>query len=319
MICVKPRNKKIKALAKIEAKIAETVITYLLKEGFVQVFPPHITRFTGTCENIDTVFEISYFEKYAILAQTEQLFLECLVPTLQKVWCFGPSFRAEPKVDERHLTEFTLIEMEFAGDLNELIKRIESMFRNIIRSVIQNMKKELDTFNVDINRLKRVRIPFKRIGYEDAVNLLSLEWGNDLESKHEMHLVEFCDGQPLFVVHHPEEIKFFNMKTNLRNPKVVNSVDLILPFCGEAFGGAEREYKYKNVLEKLKRSSMLKQIRKRGWDINDFQWYLENLKRNGNILHAGGGIGLSRITQFILGSNDIREVTVFPLNRETLM
>ena len=109
------------------------------------------------------------------------------------------------------------------------------------------------------------------------------------------------------------------MRKNSEDPRVVNSVDLILPICGEAVGGAEREYEYGKVLEKLQRSLMLKQIKAKGWNVNEFGWYLNNLKACGSLPHAGCGIGLSRITQFISGERDIRKATLFPLNRRMLL
>jgi len=122
--------------------------------------------------------------------------------------------------------------------------------------------------------------------------------------------------KPLFITHYPKVIKFFNMKTNSENPQVVNSTDLIFPHSGEAVG-AEREYEHKALYEKLKESNMLRQLVQRGGSISDFQWYLDVYKRY-NMPNAGCGIGLNRVTQFVLGTDDIRATTVFPLNKESL-
>jgi asparaginyl-tRNA synthetase len=143
--------------------------------------------------------------------------------------------------------------------------------------------------------------------------------GDDLKSKHEKILAEKLGKKPLFITHFPVEIKFFNMKTNRKNSKVVNSTDLILPGSGEAVGAAEREYEYQVLLEKLEKSMMLKQLEKRGGSIKDFEWYLNFYKKYGKTLHAGFGMGLNRVTQFVLGWDDIRASTVFPLNRASLM
>lgn len=142
-------------------------------------------------------------------------------------------------------------------------------------------------------------------------------WGDDLKSFHEQILVKMYGNKPLFITHYPKAIKFFNMKTNSKNPQMVNSTDLILPHSGEAVGAAEREYEYKALYERLKESSMLKQLVERGGSISDFQWYLDFYKRH-NVPHAGCGIGLNRVTQFVLGTDDIRATTVFPLNKESL-
>lgn len=314
-----PDPPELRALAKVEAELLKCIRTYFDKKGFIEVIVPHITRATGSCENMNTVFDLNYFNERAYLMQTGQLFLEVLVPILNKVWCAGPSFRAEPTVNNRHLTEFTLIEMEFVGNLEDLMLCIEDIFQEMILAVLLNRDKELELLGVERCRLKELKIPFRKISYDEAVNILGIKWGHDLKSKHEKHLVEIYGGHPLFITHYPEHLKFFNMKTNSKNPKVVNCVDLILPFSGEAVGTAEREYEYERVYEKLKRSSMLRQLEEKGGNINDFQWYLDNLKEKGSVPHAGFGMGLNRVTQFILSRNDIRMSTIFPINKETLM
>jgi asparaginyl-tRNA synthetase len=126
------------------------------------------------------------------------------------------------------------------------------------------------------------------------------------------------DGIPTFITHYPEKIKFFNMRRNKNNPDVVNSADLILPFGGEAVGSAEREYDYELLCNKLLKSEMYKRLAEKGKNINDFKWYLELVKKH-SIQHSGCGIGLNRVTQFILGSHDIRTSTAYPMNAESLM
>ena len=142
-------------------------------------------------------------------------------------------------------------------------------------------------------------------------------WGDDLKSYHEQFLVKIHGDRPLFITHYPKAIKFFNMRVNSKNPQIVNNTDLILPCSGEAVGAAEREYEYEAVYERLAESNMLKQLVQRGGGISDFQWYLDFYKKH-NVPHAGCGIGLNRVTQFVLQTDDIRATTVFPLNRESL-
>ena len=305
------------ALALIEAELMKGAREYFEKNEFIEVIVPNITRATGACENIATMFELDYFGQRAFLAQTKQLYLESLVPKLKKVWHIGPSFRAENEVDNRHLTEFPLIEIEFAGDFKELIKHIEGTIVNMINRVKRNRKEELSLFVSNIKHLN-IKAPFKQITYHKAIDLLGLNFGDDLKSIHEKKICEIYGNKPIFITHFPVEIKFFNMRNNDKDPSVVNSADLILPKSGEAVGAAEREYEYERVYKKLKNSRMLKQLEEKGKGIEDFKWYLERLRKEGNVLHAGCGIGFNRVTQFVILSDDIRQSTLFPLNREML-
>jgi len=311
---------ELQAIAKIEASLLKGARKYFDRNGFVEVVVPHLTRATGACENIATMFSLNYFGEQSYLSQTGQLYLETLTPFLKKVWCVGPSFRAEPEVDGRHLTEFTLIELEFNGNLSQLMKHIENIVFSMIQEVFKERKEELALFKVKEETLLTAKPPFKKITYTEAVEDLAdygVVWGDDLKSYHEQALVRIYGGKPLFITHYPEAIKFFNMKTNFKNPQIVNSTDLILPYSGEAVGAAEREYEHKALYERLEESNMLRQLVQRGGSISDFQWYLDFYKKY-NMPHAGCGIGLNRVTQFALQTDDIRATTVFPLNKESL-
>jgi asparaginyl-tRNA synthetase len=138
-------TKELQAVAKIEASLLRGTRKYFDDNGFVEIVVPHLTRATGACENVFTMFTVDHFKEKAYLAQTGQLYLEVLTPFLEKVWCVGPSFRAEPSVDERHLTEFTLIELEFQGNLRELLEHIEGVIHSMIQEVIKNVEKNLNS------------------------------------------------------------------------------------------------------------------------------------------------------------------------------
>lgn len=293
---------------------------YFEAEGFVEVPVPHITKATGACENINTMFDVSFFGERRYLAQTGQLYLEVLTPYLGRVWAAGPSFRAEPDVDDRHLVEFTLVELEFKGGFEELLTHIEGTVSSMFEEVLRSRGEDLELLGVDRKRLKGMRPPFKRIKYADAVELLEgmgVRWGDDLKSVHEKRLVQYFGGKPLFITHYPKAIKFFNMKENDTNPDVVDSADLILPFSGEAVGAAEREYEYERLLNRLLESSMFRLLKERGGTLEDFGWYLNFYKEIGGCRHSGCGIGMNRVTQSVLGVSDIRETTVWPMNRES--
>lgn len=309
-------------IVKIESSLLKGARKYFLENEFTEVVVPHITHATGACENINTLFEVNYFGKNKYLVQTGQLYLESFVPKLDKVFCIGPSFRAEKDVDDRHLTEFTLIEIELQCNLDELIGHIENTFMYMVKEALKH-EDMIKNLGGSVKKLKELKAPFKRITYTDAIKELNnigikINWGDDLKSKHEKTLCELYGNKPFFITHYPEKIKFFNMKTNENDNKIVNSTDFILPNAGECVGAAEREYEYERIFKKLKDSTMLKRLESLGGNINDFKWYLDYIKQKGQVPHAGCGFGLNRITQYIIDATDIRKTTSFPLNRTTL-
>ncbi|MGC8851008.1 MAG: amino acid--tRNA ligase-related protein [Candidatus Micrarchaeia archaeon] len=312
-------TKDIAAVARVEGALVKGARKYFDENGFTEVFVPHLTRATGSCENIDTLFEVDYFGERAFLCQTGQLYLESLIPVLSRVYAVGPSFRAEEAVDGRHLCEFPLLEIEFSGDFDELMAHIEGTICSMVATAVKEQQQALEFLGANVKELKSLNAPFKKLPYRDAVDILGLPFGADLKSSHEAALVKEFGGKPLFVTHYPREIKFFNMRTNESDAAVVNSADLLLPFGGEAVGSAEREWEAAVLYEKLSNSAMLKQLERRGGSIKDFEWYVQHLRDKGSVPHAGCGIGLNRVTQFVLGKADIRDCTAFPLNRETLL
>jgi asparaginyl-tRNA synthetase len=311
---------RLQAIAKVEASLLSGGRKYFESNDFVEVVVPHITKATGACENVATMFDVGFFGERRYLAQTGQLYLEVLTPYLDKVWAAGPSFRAEPDIDNRHLVEFMLLEIEFNGGFDELLGHVEGTISSMVGEVLSKRMGELELLGADIDRLKAARPPFKRITYADAVDLLAgsgVRWGDDLKSSHEKQLAEFLGGKPVFVTHYPKEIKFFNMKENSINPQVVDSADLILPFSGEAVGAAEREHDYEKLTKRLLDSSMFRLLKEKGGSLDDFAWYLNFYKEYGGTQHSGCGIGMNRVTQFVLGVDDIRTTTTWPMNRES--
>lgn len=299
----------------VEGLLLQGARKYFDDMEFNEIVVPHITKATGACENIDTLFAVDYFGEKGYLSQTAQLYLESLIPWLNKVWCISPSFRAEPRVDNRHLTEFTLVELEFAGTFEELLEHIEGVLVSMIGSVLRKMTSRW----LDRNRLRQVVPPFPRVSYSEAIKELNTEFGHDITREEEQMLVQKHGGKPLFITHFPRSMKFFNMIENEENPRLVNSADLILPYGGEAVGAASREYQADRLLKRLEESQMLRQLLARGGSIKDFDWYIDVYKKYPGAPHAGCGIGLNRVTQFVLGVEDIRMCTAYPLNRETLI
>jgi asparaginyl-tRNA synthetase len=292
--------------------------------GFVGVHNmPEIVGVTGACENVDTLFKVDYFGKQAYLAQSDQLYLELITPHLEKVYAEIQSFRMEPEADNRHLTQFSLFEIEHQGNLDELMDNIEGILFNIIGTVLEA---DLDIIDSPMRYahkrlLKQGCLP--RVTYTEAVGHLQeelypdLEWGADLKAHHERAIVD--EFGACFVTHYPMPIKFFNMKQNDDDAAVVNSCDLLLPYAGESAGAAEREHEYTKIVNRLKASDMYKRLIELGGRDEDFEWYLEAHRGRDIPLHSGAGIGMARVAQFILGVDDIRDAVPFVINSENLL
>ncbi|MBW3019453.1 hypothetical protein KY329_04700 [Candidatus Woesearchaeota archaeon] len=311
-------------IAKVESALVRGADDYFRKEGFVRIPTiPHVVGITGACENIDTLFRVDFFGRKGFLTQTGQLALELQIPALRKVCCELRSFRAETDADNRHLTEFPLLEFEFAytGDgFSQLLDHVEKTVKKMFRSALDE-NEVLAKLNVDRARLIRMAYePFARIEYSEAVNLLNkngfdVKFGDDLKHNHEQKIIEIV-GKPTFIMRYPEKIKFFNMRRDRQNPELAQSADLILPFSGEAVGSAVREENPNLLIEKLKNSTMFDLHLQRGGKFSDFEWYLNAVKEN-PVPHAGCGIGLNRVTQCVLGRNDIRKCTAYAVNCES--
>jgi asparaginyl-tRNA synthetase len=312
-------RREIAAVARIESSLISGARKYLEKNGFIEVTVPHITKATGACENIATMFTVEFFGERKYLSQTGQLYLEVLTPYLERVWICGPSFRAEERVDSRHLCEFTLLELEFKGGFQSLLEYIEGTIMSMVQSALERVE-DLELLGSNIELLKSIRKPFRKIRYSEAVDKLSeygVRWGDDLTEFHEKRIVEMEGNRPVFVTHYPKKIKFFNMREDPLNSEQVLSADLLLPYSGEAVGAAEREYQYENIRRRLMESSMFAMLQERGGKLEDFQWYLDFYREKGGVQHSGCGIGVNRVSQFIICINDIRGSTVWPVNRES--
>lgn len=295
--------------------------SYVERHGFVGVHnAPELVGITGACENVDTLFKVDFFGERAYLAQSDQLYLELLTPYLKRVYAEIQSFRMEPDADDRHLCQFQLFEIEHVGDLDELIGHLAGIVQSAATEVATRCTAELALFGRSPRDLMALR--FARITYEQAIDALhgqfsDLKFGDDLTAVHEAALTEHFG--PCFVTHYPLPIKFFNMKQNDGDARVVNSTDLLLPFAGESAGAAEREHEHAKIEERLKTSTMYKRLIDLGGKDEDFAWYLDAHKDKEIPLHSGAGIGLARVAQFLLGVDDIRDAVPFLVNRENLL
>ena len=311
------------AILRIRATIIRAMRDWLDDQGFLLVDTPIITPAAG--EETTTLFEVDYFGDQAFLAQTGQLYNEANIMAFGKVYCFGPTFRAEKSKTRRHLIEFWMLEPEIAYcSLEELMEIEEGLVTNVVAQVLEKHPQELAIIERDEDRLRAITAPFARISYDDAVERLqglgdsieepeakaevAITWGEDFGSPHETALAEMFD-KPVFVYNYPTAVKAFYMTPVEGRPEVCRSVDLLAPEgYGEIIGGSERIHE----LELLEQN-----IDKMGLGREAYQWYLD-LRKFGTVPHAGFGIGIERTVAWICGLNHVRETIPYArlLNRK---
>src|SRR6266849_8203679 len=237
------RSPDMAALIHLRGTLLKAIRNFMESEDFVEVTTPTITSLTGACEDFSTLFPLEYFGNKAFLTQTAQLHLEPLIhsQTLRRVYSVNHSYRAEPRADHRHLTEFVLVEPEIGfGDLKTLLDIEERLVSYLVRTALETRREELEMLGADIAMLQTIKPPFRRITYTEAVEQLNkmgvaTAWGDDLDRKREIALLDWTRF-PTFITHYPLELKFFNMRQNRDDERVVNAADLLLPGVGEVCG-----------------------------------------------------------------------------------
>jgi asparaginyl-tRNA synthetase len=270
---------------------------------------------TGSApEGTTELFHTEYFGRDAYLSQSGQLYAEAGALAFDKVFTFGPTFRAEESKTRRHLIEFWMLEPEMAFmHQEESLKIQEEYVAYLVQNVLDHCDYELDLLERDKEVLKRyTKLPYQRISYDDAVAMLQknnfdVEWGVDFGSPEETFLADQFE-QPVFVLNYPKKIKPFYMKPHPTRDDVVICADLLAPEgYGEIIGGSERATDYNYLLE---------QIKKAGLDPKEYSWYLD-LRKYGSVPHSGFGLGLERALTWICGVDHVRETIPFPrlLNR----
>lgn len=304
----------------------------------LEVSVPVLVGITGACENVSTLFRIAA-ETPVHLTQTGQLALEHALCHAKGVYCFTPSFRTDV-IDHRHLSEFTLVEEEISCDhltigmsrnqydprvmFEVLLMRIENAVKSAIERCTIVAPEALERSGGDLTYLTGImESKFHRITYSDALELLNSAegghrpWGGDLSAVDEHKLLDLIaqdnDGvlRPTFITHYPERIKFFNMMVDESDPRVVLSADLVLPHAGEAVGSAVREHRYEYLVRRLTASIMFAHVvAQKLAALEDFEPYLNIIREGLTSPHAGYGIGLERLLQFMIGQRDIRRASV---------
>jgi len=299
------------AIMRIRAEVIKACRDFLDDRGFTLVDAPIFTP--NAAEGSTTLFEVNYFDEKAYLTQSGQLYNEATAMALGRVYCFGPTFRAEKSKTRRHLTEFWMLEPEMAfWDLDQTMALEEELVSFIVQRVLERRRAELGVVGRDTAPLERVKPPFPRISYDDALALLhrkglDLPWGEDLGAPHETAISEEFD-RPVFVHRYPTAAKAFYMKPDPQRPEVVLGADLLASEgYGEIIGGGQRIDDPDLLAER---------IRENGLSPAAYRWYMD-LRRYGSVPHSGFGLGIERTLAWIAGLEHVRETIPFPrlLNR----
>lgn len=300
------RSSRQNAILRIRGEVMRACRDYLDSQGFIEVDAPIITP--SSVEGTTTLFEIDYFGERAFLSQSGQLYNEATCAALGRVYCFGPTFRAEKSKTRRHLSEFWMLEPEMAfADLEMVYEIVEGLVCYIVERVLAKNSKELETLERDKSKIESVRAPFPKITYDQALAILNekgykIDWGDDLGGDEETAISLSFDS-PVFISKYPAGAKAFYMQPDPENPKVVMCTDLIAPEgYGEIVGGSERIWDL-DLLQK--------RIEEFGLPVEAFQWYLD-LRRYGSVPHAGFGLGIERTVAWICGVKHVREAIPFP-------
>ena len=301
------RSKQQVAIAHVRHEVIQAIRDFFHQRHFTLVDTPILTGSIG--EHAGTLFSVDYFDLgKAYLAQTGQLYVEAAAAALGKVYCFGPTFRAEKSKTRRHLTEFWMVEPEVAWNDSDANMRLQEDFVSyVVGRCVEQRKQDLVELGRDLAPLERVAPPFHRIPYTDAVEKLrglgaTMEWGRDLGGEDETTLAKQYD-RPVFVYNYPKAVKAFYMKENPDDPRTVLNNDCLAPEgYGEIIGGSQREDDYEKLLARIRAEQLPEAA---------YSWYLD-LRKYGTFVHSGFGLGVERTVAWICGIPHIREAIAFP-------
>lgn len=306
------------AILRVRSTVISAIHEWLEDQGFIHMDTPILTP--AACEGTTTLFETPYFDEgLAYLAQSGQLYNEANIFAFGKVYCFGPTFRAEKSKTRRHLTEFWMVEPEIAFcDLDQLMEVEEQFITHIVKRVLRDRAPELKSLGRDTTSLAQIEPPFPRLSYDQAITilrdlreksedpeqkeLLNIEWGMDFGSPHETELTKLY-RKPVFVYGYPTQVKAFYMEPWPGRPEVCKSVDLLAPEgYGEIIGGSERISDPDLLLQRIHQHDLPEEA---------FKWYIQ-LRRYGSVPHSGFGLGVERIVTWLTGIQHIRETIAYP-------
>ncbi|MFP4612803.1 MAG: asparagine--tRNA ligase [Spirochaetaceae bacterium] len=332
---LRPRTNTFGAVARVRNALSAAIHTFFQERGFIYVHTPIITasdtegagelfqvttiplETLARSERSEVAYERDFFGQPAYLTVSGQLNAEAYALALEKVYTFGPTFRAENSNTSRHLAEFWMIEPEVAFcDIHCNMDLAEEFIRRILGDLLETCPEDMAFFDKRIQPglLESLRhvvdSPFRRISYQEAVERLEaakvdfeypVAWGSDLQSEHEKYLTETVYGEPVIVTDYPKEIKAFYMKLN-DDERTVRAMDVLVPRLGEIIGGSEREDRY---------AVLKRRIAEMGLAEENYEWYLD-LRRFGSAPHSGFGLGFERLVQYVTGMQNIRDVIPFP-------
>jgi len=301
------RSRRQVAIARVRHEVVQAIRDFFYERDFILVDTPILTGSIG--EAAGNLFAVEYFDLgQAYLAQTGQLYVEAAAAALGKVYCFGPTFRAEKSKTRRHLTEFWMVEPEVAwNDSNDNMKLQEEFVSYVVARCLERRRPELAELERDMRPLEAIRPPFPRISYTDAVEKLGtlgsgIEWGRDLGGDAETLLAKQYD-RPVLVYNYPKQVKAFYMKENAADPRTVLNNDMLAPEgYGEIIGGSQREDDHDKLLARIREEKLPEDA---------YAWYLD-LRKYGTFVHSGFGLGVERTVAWICGIPHIREAIAFP-------
>jgi asparaginyl-tRNA synthetase len=301
------RSKRQHAVIRVRHEVIKAVRDYFDSHGFTLVDTPIFTP--AACEGTTTLFQVDYFEDEKVyLTQSGQLYNEADAMAFGKVYCFGPTFRAEKSKTRRHLTEFWMVEPEMAYATLEDVKQVaEELVVYVVGRVLENRRAELAELERDISKLETVKAPFPRTSYDEAVVALQergseIQWGSDFGGTDETLITEGLD-RPLMVDRYPTQVKAFYFQPDADRPELALGVDVIAPEgYGEIIGGGQRIHDLGLLLKRLEEHHLPREA---------FEWYLD-LRKFGSVPHGGFGMGIERFVAWMCGLEHIRETIAFP-------
>jgi asparaginyl-tRNA synthetase len=305
------RSSRQHAVLRVRSEVSQAIRDFFYERGFTLIDSPILTP--AACEGTSTLFETDYFGEKAYLSQSGQLYLEPAAAALGKVYCFGPTFRAEKSKTRRHLTEFWMVEPEVAFlELPGLEALAEEFIVYIVARALDRCAEDLKRLERDTTNLRKVEAPFPRITYRQAIDKLSakgmpVKFGDDLGADEETEISKEFD-RPVMITRYPAAIKSFYMQPDPEDPEVVLGLDMIAPEgYGEIIGGSQRIHDHDLLLQRIRDNDL---------PVEAYQWYLD-VRKYGTFPHSGFGMGLERTVAWICGIHHLREAIPYPrtLNR----
>ncbi len=300
------RSSRQHAIIRIRHEIIKSIRDYFDEQGFTLVDTPIFTP--NACEGTTTLFETEYFDQKAYLAQSGQLYNEATAAAFGKVYCFGPTFRAEKSKTRRHLMEFWMVEPEIAyGTLEDAMKLGEDLICFVVDRILSHRRKELDVLERDTSKLEAKKRPFPRISYDEAIRILQadgsgIEWGSDFGGGDET-IISDKFTSPVMVHRFPNAVKAFYMQPDPDRPELALCVDFLAPEgYGEIIGGGQRLHDHDLLLKRLNEHKL---------PVEAFQWYLD-LRKYGSVPHSGFGMGIERLVAWLCRLDHVRETVPFP-------